>query len=206
MAATFGYLLELTPWITLATGGILGSLWALMREKPLLAALLSNWKNHWVIVGPVVAILVYAMLEISIQTITSSVIKANGLQSGKELPTIFAWLLQLRSAGGELHPALLGAGGGLIVGIGEELFWRGYVQTRLMIFTSHGIAALATAILYSVFYFLALGPLASMLALFLGIVLSMFTLRSKSLLPAVACHTTFLLFVLWFRPDISAVF
>ncbi|MBN2344113.1 MAG: CPBP family intramembrane metalloprotease [Deltaproteobacteria bacterium] len=203
LAATFSFLLELPPALTLAVGGTMAGVWAFVRERNLMIELLSNWKNHWMIIGPVIGAFVYGFVDISIQTVTSSVIDAGGLAPGKELPAIFTLLLQMRAAAGDIPPVLLGLGGAVVLGIFEELFWRGFIQTRLMLLTSHGVAVLVTALLYAVYYFFALGPLAAGLALFLGIALSLFTLRSRSLLPAILCHMTFVVLALWIRPDLS---
>ena len=204
-AATLTYLMESPPWITLSACAIFAATWATMQQRTLIIALLRNWRTGWLLIAPVVALLLYGLLEMAIQTVSASLVESSALSGQRELPALFKWLLVLRTSAGSIPPIVLGLGGGLLLGVGEELFWRGFVQTRLMMFTSHGIAVLVTALLYGVFYLFTLGPLAAVLSLFLGIILSMFTLRSRSLLPAVICHTTFLVVSLWLRPDTTMI-
>ena len=202
-AATFTYVLELPEWITLTVAAIFAASWAFFRESSLILALLKNWRTPWTLVGPMAALFLYALLDMTIQTATSMVIDAGGL-SQESLPSLLSWLLSLRAAAGDMSPMLLGIGGGIILGVGEELFWRGFIQTRLMLIVSHGMAVLMTAMVYGVFYLFILGPLAALLSLFLGMILSMLTLRSRSLIPGVLCHSVFLVLSLWLRPDITS--
>lgn len=204
-AALFSYLLELPPWVTLVSGVTISGVWAIVREKALLGALMRAWSTQWILLAPIIATGVYALLDMVIQTVSISALQSGELQSNQELPTIFIWLLQLRQDGEQFSPIVLGIGGGLLLGVGEEIFWRGYLQTRLMLLTSHGISVLATAGLYTIFYFFSLGPLAAALSGFMGIILSMLTLRSRSLLPAMICHSSFLILALWLQPDIAGI-
>ena len=202
VAATSTFLIEVPPWMTLPACAVFAAGWSLVRERRLIMALIRNWRSGWLVIAPVVALFLYALLELAIQAATASLVESGALTGQQELPALFKWLLALRSSAGDMPPVILGLGGGLLLGIGEELFWRGFVQTRLMMVTGHGLAVLITAVLYGVFYLFTLGPLAAVLCLLLGIILSMFTLRSRSLLPAIFCHSLFLVVSLWLHTRI----
>ncbi|MBN2526636.1 MAG: CPBP family intramembrane metalloprotease [Deltaproteobacteria bacterium] len=204
-AAVSSFYIDLPSWVTLPVAAVVAATWAIIRERGLIIALSINWKTYWVLLAPIVSFLLYALLDVAIQSVSVSLISGGGLNGNRELPALFTWLVSLRASAGDIPPVLLGLGGAIVLGIGEEFFWRGFVQTRLMLVIGHGTASLITAILYGVFYLFALGTMAAVLSLFLGIVLSMFTLRSRSLLPAILCHASFLIFSLWLRPDISGI-
>jgi hypothetical protein len=74
---------------------------------------------------------------------------------------------------------------GLLAGTAEEIFFRGYVQTRLVQRLPRGAAVIVTSICFGAFH---LDWLHSLLALVLGLYLGWITELTGSALPAVVCH------------------
>ena len=74
---------------------------------------------------------------------------------------------------------------GVLAGTAEEVFFRGYVQTRLVQRLPRGAAVIVTSICFGAFH---LDWLHSLLALVLGLYLGWITELTGSALPAVVCH------------------
>lgn len=87
------------------------------------------------------------------------------------------------AAGAELFVAVLVIG--LLAGTAEELFFRGFMQTRLRARWSARWAVVATS---ACFAFMHLEWLHALLAFILGLYLGFITELAGSALPAIACH------------------
>jgi membrane protease YdiL (CAAX protease family) len=74
---------------------------------------------------------------------------------------------------------------GVLAGTAEEVFFRGYMQTRLVQRLPRGAAVFVTSLCFGVFH---LDPLHGLLALILGLYLGWITELTGSVLPAVVCH------------------
>lgn len=74
---------------------------------------------------------------------------------------------------------------GVLAGTAEEIFFRGYVQTRLVQRLPRGAAVIVTSVCFGAFH---LDWLHSLLALVLGLYLGWITELTGSALPAVVCH------------------
>jgi len=74
---------------------------------------------------------------------------------------------------------------GVLAGTAEEIFFRGYMQTRLVQRLSRGVAVFVTSLCFGVFH---LDWLHGLLALILGLYLGWITELTDSALPAVVCH------------------
>jgi hypothetical protein len=74
---------------------------------------------------------------------------------------------------------------GVLAGSAEEIFFRGYVQTRLVQRWPAAAAVIATSVCFGVFH---LDWLHGLLALILGLYLGWITELTGSALPAVVCH------------------
>ena len=74
---------------------------------------------------------------------------------------------------------------GLLAPLGEEVFFRGYLQTRLRQVWSPGPAILVTALAFGVIHG---EPVHGVLAFALGLYLGLVTERAESMVPAVLCH------------------
>jgi len=74
---------------------------------------------------------------------------------------------------------------GVLAGSAEEIFFRGYMQSRLVQRLPRGVAVLVTAFCFGVFH---LDWLHGLLALILGVYLGWLTELTGSALPAVVCH------------------
>lgn len=94
-----------------------------------------------------------------------------------------------------IRRALAGAGGlelfgavmiiGLVAGTGEELFFRGYMQTRLAERWRPSTAVLVTSVCFGLLH---LDPVHALLAFVIGLYLGTITELAGSALPAVVCH------------------
>lgn len=74
---------------------------------------------------------------------------------------------------------------GLLAPVGEELFFRGYLQTRLRRAWSPGPAIVVTALAFGVIHG---EPVHGVLAFALGLYLGLLTERAESVVPAIICH------------------
>ena len=74
---------------------------------------------------------------------------------------------------------------GVLAPVGEELFFRGYLQTRLRRAWSAGPAIVATALAFGVIHG---EPVHGVLAFALGLYLGLLTERAESVVPAIICH------------------
>jgi len=74
---------------------------------------------------------------------------------------------------------------GVLAGTAEEIFFRGYMQTRLVQRLPRGAAVFVTSLFFGVFH---MDPLHGLLALILGLYLGWITELTGSALPAVVCH------------------
>jgi len=88
-----------------------------------------------------------------------------------------------QAAGPDLFLAVLVVG--VLAGSAEEIFFRGYMQSRLVQRLPRGVAVLVTAFCFGVFH---LDWLHGLLALILGVYLGWLTELTGSALPAVVCH------------------
>ncbi len=87
------------------------------------------------------------------------------------------------AAGPDLFLAVLVVG--LLAGTAEEVFFRGYMQTRLALRLPRGAAVFVTGLCFGAFH---LDWLHGLLALILGLYLGWITELTGSALPAVVCH------------------
>ena len=202
---TLDFFFETSVWVTIGAGGITGGLWAFFKEKKLMLQLISLWKTELVLAAPVIAFTAYALLEVFMQMTTEIALKGGGINAAAP-PAVFVWLLWLREINSTIWPVIFGLGGGILLGFTEELFWRGFVQTRLMMVSGHGAASLISAALYGLYYFFILGPMVAVPAFLLGVAFSLLVVRSKSLLPAMLSHTVFIVLSIWIRPDVNIMF
>ena len=88
-----------------------------------------------------------------------------------------------QAAGPDLFLAVLVVG--VLAGTAEEIFFRGYMQSRLVQRLPRGAAVFVTSLCFGAFH---LDWLHSLLALILGLYLGWITELTGSALPAVVCH------------------
>lgn len=104
-----------------------------------------------------------------------------GLEGGGALEMIRRALT--RASPGMLALALLGIG--VFAGFAEELFFRGFMQTRLVARWPPWAAVTAAALGFGILH---LDPVHAALAFVLGLYLGFLVERSGSVVPAVICH------------------
>jgi uncharacterized protein len=75
---------------------------------------------------------------------------------------------------------------GIMPGISEELMFRGYIQTRLAERWRSPVAILITSLFFGIIHF---DPVHSLYAMAIGIFLGCLTVWTRSIIPAMACHS-----------------
>ena len=113
--------------------------------------------------------------------VLDSVVMLAGYGRSGSMPVIRQALTGIN--GGELFAAVVVLG--VMAGGAEEVFFRGYMQTRLRLAWRAGPAILATS---AAFALLHMEWIHAAMALILGVYLGMVTERTGSALPAVVCH------------------
>jgi membrane protease YdiL (CAAX protease family) len=204
-AVTLTHILSVPVWIALLATVPYLIFISLKMERKLMFSLLKIKCIHSA-AAPLVGIIIYGIFDSALQMISSSSIGNGLLKTGESLPLIFTWLLILRASFADIPPVVAGLAGGVLLSFSEELFWRGLLQTRIIIHLGHGMAILISSVLYGLFYFLILGPLAGIMSLFLGIVYATLTYRSRSIVPAILVHFVLMVLFLWIKPNIAALF
>jgi membrane protease YdiL (CAAX protease family) len=122
---------------------------------------------------------VFGMLSLG-QALDSITMLA-GLGRQGSLPAIRKALTGLE--GGDLFAAVLVLG--VLAGTAEELFFRGYMQSRLRAAWRPGTAVFATSVAFALLH---MEWIHAAMALVLGIYLGALTERTGSALPAMVCH------------------
>jgi membrane protease YdiL (CAAX protease family) len=95
------------------------------------------------------------------------------------------WIAQTMAAAPPIGVLLAVVVVGMLAPLGEELFFRGYLQTRLRRVWRPGPAILVTALAFGVIHG---EPVHGVLAFVLGLYLGLVTERAESVVPAVLCH------------------
>ena len=129
--------------------------------------------------GADLAAAVLGMLALG-QTLDSATMLA-GLGRQGSMPAIRQALTGIE--GGELAAAVLVLG--LMAGGAEEVFFRGYMQTRLRLAWGAGPAIVATSLAFALLH---MEWVHAAMALVLGLYLGALTERTGSALPAIVCH------------------
>lgn len=142
--------------------------------EPVLLRLVPGWET-----GQALAVMVVGMLALG-QSLDSLTMLA-GLGDKGALAAIRGALAA--AVGPELFLAVLVIG--VLAGSAEELFFRGYMQTRLGQRVPPTVAVLVTSVAFGLFH---LEWLHALLAFVLGLYLGWITEVAGSALPAIACH------------------
>lgn len=127
------------------------------------------------------AILVMAIGVLALGQALESLAFVLGLATGGALEAIRSGLAE--ASGATLALAVLGIG--VYAGFAEELFFRGFMQTRLRERWRPWVAITVTALGFGILH---LDRVHATLAFFLGLYLGFLAERSRSIVPAVICH------------------
>ena len=142
--------------------------------EPVLLRLVPGWET-----GQALAVMIVGMLALG-QTLDSLATLA-GLGDKGTMAAIRSALAA--AVGPELFLAVLVIG--VLAGSAEELFFRGYMQTRLGQRLPPAVAVLVTSVAFGLLH---LEWIHALLALVLGLYLGWITEVAGSALPAIACH------------------
>jgi membrane protease YdiL (CAAX protease family) len=158
-----------------ASSGLLLALLLFVRPlDPTRFRLRPGWET-----GPVLAVMTLGVLALS-QTLDSTT-RLLGLADQGSL-VVFRQVLE-RAAGPELFTSVLVLGFG--AGIAEEVFFRGYMQSRLR---EHWPAPAAVLVTSAAFALLHLSAVHVALAFVLGLYLGFVADLAGSALPSIVCH------------------
>lgn len=179
------------PPVMMSLAALVAGVWAVSLERVLIVELLQ-WRRLTTFLAPVLAMGLVALSEWAMGALTAA-----ALQGGAEIdlahpPRWLLWLGELREAmpvNGTLWWAVALAP---VVAVGFELFFRGFVMTRLMVHFAHGWAVVVSALLLGLAYYLSLGALAGIIALIGGLGAALLLLFSRSLVPPALLHLLFI--------------
>jgi membrane protease YdiL (CAAX protease family) len=118
---------------------------------------------------------------LSLGQVLDSATMLTGLERHGSMPAIRNALTGI--AGSELFAAVVVLG--LMAGAAEELFFRGYMQTRLRLAWRAGPAIFATSVAFALLH---MEWIHAAMAFVLGLYLGLLTERTGSALPAIVCH------------------
>lgn len=189
---------EVPIWILLGAAVPVSVVISLFFERALIRELM-RWSTPGALFAVGAAGVLYALFAVVLQYVAGLSLE-EVLGTEGDMPLVFERLVAIKGELNAIHPVAVGLGGAIVVGAGEEVFWRGFVQTRTMLMLPHIPAALVTSGLYAGFYAVMMGPLAAIAAGVAGIVLSLLTLRTRTLVPGIICHGLLWLFALWLFP------
>ncbi|MDD5309874.1 MAG: CPBP family intramembrane metalloprotease [Deltaproteobacteria bacterium] len=148
---------------------------ALLFELRLLRSLFA-FSLRDVLFALAVGILVYVLLSWA-RRVLPDVMPISGL-----------WLGRLASRASAVPVWLAGPAGAIVLVPAEELFWRGFVLRRLAVRLGPVAGVTIAAAAYAIFWTAALDPLVGGAAALCGLAFGVMTVRSKSLVPAMAGH------------------
>ncbi len=193
-----GRMAELSIWILLAVMAPAIGVLSFVFERKLMRELLV-FRPTGALYGLGAAVLLYGFFSLALQYISGLSIGAT-LDGDGSVPAFFVELVRIKGHASAIHPAVAGIAGAALLGISEELFWRGFVQTRLMIMMPHSLAVILATAVYAGFYAVLMGTLAAVAAGVCGLIFGILTIRLRSLVPAMICHSLVWVFALWILP------
>lgn len=189
---------ELPIWILLAVMAPAIGVLSFVFERGLMRELLV-FKPTGALLGLGTAVCVYGFFSVGLQYVSGLSIGAT-LDGDGSVPVFFVEFVRLKGYASAIHPAIVGIAGAVLLGISEELFWRGFVQTRMMIMMPHSLAVILATAVYAGFYAVLMGTLAAIAAGVCGLTFGILTIRLRSLVPAMICHSLVWVFALWILP------
>jgi len=194
-----GRLGEVHAWILLAVAAPAGVAVALIFERRLIRDLMVPTVPG-ALIGLGAAAVLYGAFAAALQAAAGLTLGDGMALTGGDLPFLFGQLLAIKTEAARLHPAVVGIVGAVALGAGEEVFWGGFVLTRMMLMMRHSLAVIVTAALFAGFYAVLLGPLAAAAAGALGLVAGAITVRTRTLVPAMIAHGLLWIFTMWLAP------
>jgi membrane protease YdiL (CAAX protease family) len=191
--------IQIPTWILLLVLSGLFATLALVYERQSLSLMLKwQWKSA--AIGAALALPLYGLLYQILQNLTLYTITPGDIYNNGALPSLIQMLIDIRVAANVLPAFGAGSLGALVLAPTEELFWRGFIQRRLVDWLGPVPGILISTTLGSLFWMVALSPLAAAGAFVCGLVFAIVSHRSGSLVPAIVCHSLLLLFGLWIWP------
>jgi membrane protease YdiL (CAAX protease family) len=193
-----GRMADLPMWVLLAVMAPVIGVLAFVFERKLMRELLV-FRPTGALYGLGAAVLLYGIFSLALQYASGLFIGAT-LDGDGSVPSFFVELVRIKGHASAIHPAIVGIAGAVLLGVSEELFWRGFVQTRLMIMMPHSLAVILATVVYAGFYAVLMGTLAAVAAGVCGLIFGFLTIRLRSLVPAMICHSLVWVFALWILP------
>ena len=162
-------------WYAMTLSTVILSFYSLYNQRSSLKSIFTfEWKFVWI--GLVHAVFLYGMSRVGV-AIVSQVF--DGV-----LPQIES-IYQTRT---QLSPSIIAPLLFFIIAPAEEIFWRGFVQNKLMEYYGLTKGTVIGIGLYAGVHVWALNPMLLLAALVLGVHWSLLYKRYKSLIPGIVSH------------------
>lgn len=190
---------ELPTWVGLLLASALIAPIGYYYERRTISQAL-RWDLRSTLFGVSLALVLYVLFSTSMQLLTTALFESGALLGDGAVPLPLKLLVEIRSHIEQVGPALTGLGGAVLVAPAEEIFWRGFIQHRLVLRIGPVWGIGLCAVLFGLFYGLLVNPLAGLAALIAGIAFSILTARAQGLLPAIASHGVLWLLGTWLLP------
>ncbi|MCP4602840.1 MAG: CPBP family intramembrane metalloprotease [Proteobacteria bacterium] len=194
-----GRMSSIPLWVVLIVGSAALIGIALIFERRALHKMLW-WDLKSVLFGLALALLLHVLMSRIMQIAATITIGTDTGIHGEGIPGPLEMLLTIRFHVDRITPVLAGLGGALLLAPSEEIFWRGFVQTRLVDYAGRILGVVISVILYSGFWAVLLNPLAALAAALSGCVFSILSLRSGTLIPAMISHAVLWVLGIWILP------
>ena len=186
-------------WVLLLSAAPLLVALSVIFERQLIKELLT-WNTKWVSVSISVSAILYVVMYITLQVASNNSLQGAIISDDGALPLLFKMLLDIKGDIALVNPIIAGLVGALVMSVSEEIFWRGYVQVRVMIWAGHIPAVLISTALYAGFYAIMVSTLVAVAAGLCGLVFSIITIRSRTLVPSIIGHALLWLVGIWLLP------
>jgi len=170
----------------------------LFEKKTLLEMFVPGWRSS--VVGLVLAALLYVIMWRAMQAVADIVIGEGTIIDRGAIPGPIRMLLEIRHHASQIPAFVAGLFGALILSPTEEVFWRGFVQTRMIGRVGPILGVGIVTILYGGFWGLFVNPLAGAAAAISGLAFSVLTHKSQSLVPAMVSHAVLWALGIWLLP------
>lgn len=118
----------------------------------------------------------------------------------EEAARVYGWLADVQSRSGGIPAAVWALIGAAILAPADALFWRGFVQRRLVDRLGRAAGIAIAQVAYAGFWVVLLNPLVAAGALAAGLVLGVLTERTGSLLPSAVGQAVLLVLCLTLLP------
>ncbi len=194
-----GHMSGIPHWILLLfSAAALVGISFLFEKKALLEMFVPGLRSS--VIGLALATLLYVIMWRSMQAVADMVIVEGAVIGRGNIPEPIRMLLEIRHHASQIPVFIVGLAGALILSPAEEIFWRGFIQMRVIGWAGPILGVGIATILYGGFWALFANPLAGVAAAIAGLAFSVLTHKSGSLVPAMISHAVLWALGIWLLP------